>query len=90
MVSFSLNTTVPGSILGCIYKIKKQNNAGINTFKSILTMKLFFLSPCLVVKPRKRLEHSGTREKHSTTSRVSPYTSFVPWPLPTCFTTEQS
>ena len=26
---------------------------------------------------RKRLEHSRSREKHSTTSRVSPYTSFV-------------
>ena len=28
--------------------------------------------------------------KHSTKSRVSPYTSFVLWPLPACFTTEQS
>ena len=30
------------------------------------------------------------REKHSTTSRVSPYTYFVLEPLPACFVTEQS
>ena len=29
-------------------------------------------------------------KKHSTTSRVSPYTSFVLYPLPACFITEQS
>ena len=38
---------------------------------------------------RKPLEHLRRRGKHSTTSRVSPYTSFVLKPLPTCFTTEQ-
>ena len=37
----------------------------------------------------KRLEHSRSGEKHSTTSCVSPYTSFVLEPLPACFTTEQ-
>ena len=34
---------------------------------------------------RKRLEHSRSREKHSPTARVSPYTSFVLSPLPACF-----
>ena len=33
---------------------------------------------------------SRSRERHSTTSRVSLYTSFVLWLLPVCFTTEQS
>ena len=37
----------------------------------------------------KRLEHSRSGEKHSTTSCVSPYTSFVLEPLPACFSTEQ-
>ena len=37
----------------------------------------------------KRLEHSRSGEKHSTTSCVSPYTSFVLEPLPACFITEQ-
>ena len=31
-----------------------------------------------------------TKEKHSTTSCVSPFTAFVLQPVPTCFTTEQS
>lgn len=29
------------------------------------------------------------KKKHSTPSIVFPYTSFVLWPLPVCFTTEQ-
>ena len=37
----------------------------------------------------KRLEHSRSGEKHSTTSCVSPYTSFVLEPFPAYFTTEQ-
>ena len=36
------------------------------------------------------LNNSRSGEKHSTTSRVSPYTSFVHQPLPACFITEQS
>ena len=36
----------------------------------------------------KKGEESG--KKHSTTSRVSPYTSFALYPLPACFITEQS
>ena len=39
---------------------------------------------------RKRLEHSRSGEKHSTTPRVSLYTSFVLEQLPACCTTEQS
>ena len=68
--SFTKYHRSPNSILGY-----RKNNAGINIFKCKLTLKSIFWSPCLVVKPRKRLELSGTREKHSTTSRVSPYTS---------------
>ena len=40
--------------------------------------------------PRKQLEQPRSGEKHSATSRVSPYTSFALQPLPVCFTTEQS
>ena len=36
------------------------------------------------------VEHSRNGDKHSTTPRVSPYTSFVFQPFPVCFTTEQS
>ena len=32
---------------------------------------------------------SRSEEKHSSKSRVSPYTSFVVQPLPACFTTEK-
>ena len=75
MVSLSRNTAVPPIQY---WDIKKKNNAGINTFKCILTLKLIFfvtLFSCEV--PWKRLEHSRTTEKLSTTSGVSLYTSFV-------------
>jgi len=41
---------------------------------------------CSVVKHLGSVEHSRSREKHSTTSHPSPYTSFV---LTASFTTEQ-
>ena len=41
-------------------------------------------------KQRSQGKHSRRRKKHSTGSRVSPYTSFMLCPPPVCFTTEQS
>ena len=46
---------------------------------------------CSVVKHLcSGLEHSRRREKHSITSRVSPYTSFVLQPLLACFKTART
>ena len=74
MVSLSLNTTVPP----IQYWDIKKSNAGKNTFKCILTLKLFFFVTLFSYQvPWKRLEHSRTKEKDSTTSGVCPYTSFV-------------
>ena len=55
MVSLSLNITVPP----IQYWDIKKNNADINTFKCILTLKLIFFVTLFSYKvPWKRLEHS--------------------------------